>query len=84
MEYPAPATPTELEEHECIDYRLLDGGGLLPWQVGRDGRRCAFGRLGVSSWNNGDLAFAAIRSGAGLGFMLEGHVADDLAGRRLV
>ena len=81
---PAPETPNELEGHDCINYRLVGGGGLLPWEFERDGRDIrvrASGRLVV---NDGGMAIAAVRSGAGLGYMLEEDVADDLAVGRLV
>ena len=79
-----PDTPADLEQHDCINYRLVGGGGLLPWEFERDGRDIrvrASGRLVV---NSEGLAIAAVRSGAGLGYMLEEDVAEDLAAGRLV
>ncbi|AWN45487.1 LysR family transcriptional regulator [Methylobacterium terrae] len=80
---PAPGSPADLEAHDCVNYRLA-GGGLLPWDFARGGREIRLrpgGRLVV---NDGALTAAAVRAGAGLGFMLEADAAEDLAAGRLV
>lgn len=82
--HPQPQTPGDLEVHNCVNYRLIGGGGLLPWEfadAGREVRVRAGGQLIV---NDGALAGAAVRAGAGLGYMLEDDVAADLAAGRLV
>ncbi|KQP06804.1 LysR family transcriptional regulator [Methylobacterium sp. Leaf93] len=84
--HPRPATPNDLEAHNCVNYRLVGGGGLLPWEFtdmdkGREIRVRAGGQLIV---NDGLLAAAAVRAGAGLGYMLEDEVAADLAAGTLV
>ncbi|KQP41915.1 LysR family transcriptional regulator [Methylobacterium sp. Leaf106] len=84
--HPRPATPSDLEAHNCVNYRLIGGGGLLPWEFtdtdkGREIRVRAGGQLIV---NDGPLAAAAVRAGAGLGYMLEDEVAADLAAGTLV
>ena len=81
---PPPTSPADLEAHECVNYRLVGGGGLLPWEFARDGREMRVrpgGRLVV---NDGALAGAAVRAGVGLGYMLEDDVAADVAAGRLV
>ncbi len=83
-EHPPPRTPTELQAHDCIGYRLAGAGGLLPWDFARDGREERLrpdGRLVV---NDGELVKAAVRAGAGLGYVLEDEVAADVAAGRLV
>lgn len=82
--HPAPEMPTDLDRHDCINYRLISDGGLLPWEFERDGRDIRFRASGRFVVNDGQLAIAAVRSGAGLGYMLEDDVADDLAAGRLV
>jgi DNA-binding transcriptional LysR family regulator len=79
-----PQTPDDLSDHICINYRLLGGGGLLPWEFsvnGRDIRTKVSGQLIV---NDEVLAAAATRAGAGLGYMMEHDVADEIAEGRLV
>lgn len=79
-----PESPADLEAHACINYRLIGGGGLLPWEFARDGREWRVRAGGQLIVNDGALAGAAVRAGAGLGYMLEDEVADDLAAGRLV
>lgn len=82
--YPAPKTPRDLEAHTCINYRLVGGGGLLPWefeQADRDIKMRVSGQLIV---NDETLAAAAVRAGAGLGYMIEHDVAAEIADGRLV
>lgn len=78
-----PRMPDDLSDHVCINYRLLGGGGLLPWEFsvhGRDIRSRVSGQLIV---NDEVLAAAATRAGAGLGYMMEHDVADEIADGRL-
>jgi DNA-binding transcriptional LysR family regulator len=79
-----PRTPDDLAGHVCLNYRLLGGGGLLPWEFsvnGRDIRMRVSGQLIV---NDEVLAAAATRAGAGLGYLMEHDVADEIADGRLV
>ncbi len=79
-----PDTPAALDAHVCVNYRLLGGGGLLPWEfeaAGRDIRVKVSGRLIV---NDEALAAAAVRAGTGLGYMMEHDVADEIADGRLI
>ncbi|MCJ2135565.1 LysR family transcriptional regulator [Methylobacterium sp. J-026] len=80
----APETPYDLEAHNCVNYRLIGGGGLLPWEFLNAGREVRVRPRGQLVVNEGDLAGAAVRAGAGLGYMLADEVADDLATGRLV
>ncbi|MCJ2129895.1 LysR family transcriptional regulator [Methylobacterium sp. E-045] len=84
--HPRPVAPGDLEAHNCVNYRLIGGGGLLPWEFtdtdkGPEIRVRAGGQLIV---NDGLLAAAAVRAGAGLGYMLEDEVAAELAAGTLV
>ncbi|GGB40110.1 LysR family transcriptional regulator [Sphingomonas metalli] len=82
--HPQPETPADLDHHVCVNYRLLGGGGLLPWEfeeAGRDLRLRVSGQLIV---NDEVLAAAAVRAGAGLGYMMEHDVAAEIADGRLV
>ncbi|QBM76588.1 LysR family transcriptional regulator [Sphingomonas sp. AAP5] len=79
-----PAAPADLENHNCINYRLLGGGGLLPWEFERDDREIKFRPGGQLIVNDELLAAAAVRAGAGLGYMLEHDVAEEIANGQLI
>lgn len=81
---PLPETPGDLTGHICINYRLLGGGGLLPWEFTVDGRDMKMKVPGQLIVNDEVLAAAATRTGAGLGYMMEHDVADEIADGRLV
>ena len=82
--HPRPRTPADLESHNCVAYRLLGGGGLLPWEFARDGRETRVRASGQFVVNDALLAASAVRAGAGLGYMMEHDVAADLAQGKLV
>lgn len=79
-----PDTPRDLEGHICINYRLVGGGGLLPWEFERDGREVNIRAKGQLIVNDGVLAAAAVRAGAGLGILMEHEVAEEIVDGRLV
>lgn len=79
-----PLKPADLEAHNCINYRLLGGGGLLPWEFEGEGREIRFRPAGQLIVNDELLAAAAMRAGAGLGYMLEHDVAEEIADGRLI
>jgi DNA-binding transcriptional LysR family regulator len=80
----APETPADLDHHVCVNYRLLGGGGLLPWEFEEAGRNLRLKVPGQLIVNDEVLAAAAVRAGAGLGYMMEHDVADEIADGRLV
>jgi DNA-binding transcriptional LysR family regulator len=82
--HPAPDTPADLEAHVCVNYRLLGGGGLLPWEFEHAGRGIRLKVSGQFIANDEVLAAAAVRAGAGLGYMMEHDVADEIADGRLI
>ncbi|WP_320197345.1 LysR family transcriptional regulator [Agrobacterium sp. rho-13.3] len=82
--YPPPLTPYDLERHACIGYRLTTSGGLLPWEFEKDGKEINIRTSGPLIANDGDLPAAAVRAGAGLGYMMEHDVADEIAAGSLV
>ena len=79
-----PVTPTDLNAHICVNYRLVGGGGLLPWEFERDRRKTKVQVGGQLIVNDETLASSAVRSGAGLGYMMEHDVAGEIADGRLV
>lgn len=82
--HPKPETPDDLRRHICINYRLRTSGGLLPWEFTFGGRDINVRPTGQLITNDGALAAAAVRAGAGLGYILESVVADDVADGSLV
>ena len=79
-----PETPADLAAHTCVNYRLVGGGGLLPWEFSRDGREVRVRAAGQLINNDEALTSAAVRAGAGLGYMMEDDVAADVAAGRLI
>ena len=82
--HPRPGTPADLEAHNCVNYRLVGGGGLLPWEFARDGQDVRVRASGQLTVNDAALGGAAVRAGAGLGYMLEEDVAADIQAGHLV
>ena len=68
-----PASPSDLETHNCVNYRLIGGGGLLPWEFTQDGRRYGCARADSYRQRRVSLAGAAVRAGAGSRLQLEGR-----------
>ncbi|MEN3748195.1 LysR substrate-binding domain-containing protein [Sphingomonas sp. HF-S3] len=79
-----PVTPDQLDAHVCVNYRLIGGGGLLPWEFGQGGREIRYRPTGQLIVNDEVLAGAAVRAGAGLGYMIESDVAAEIADGRLI
>lgn len=82
--YPRPTAPEQLAEHRCVNYRLVGGGGLLPWEFERDGREVRVRAQGQLIVNDERLAGEAVRAGAALGYMLEPDVAEEIRDGRLI
>ena len=81
---PRPATPDDLRDHLCVNYRLIGGGGLLPWEFEREGREVRLRAQGQLIVNDERLAGEAVRAGVALGYMLEPDVADEIRDGRLI
>lgn len=82
--YPPPLTPYDLDRHACIGYRLKTSGGLLPWEFQRGDKDIKIRTRGPLVANDGDLPAAAVRAGAGLGYIMEHDVAEDIASGNLI
>ncbi|GAA3109321.1 LysR family transcriptional regulator [Rhizobium viscosum] len=78
-----PRTPHELTEHNCINLRLPTAGGFYAWEFDQAGRELRVRVEGQLAVNTGALAVKAALSGAGLAFVLEDRVRDDLDAGRL-
>ena len=82
--YSPPLTPYDLQRHACIGYRLTTSGGLLPWEFEKDGKEIKIHTNDPLVANDGDIPAAAIRAGAGLGYIMECDVAEEIASGTLV
>lgn len=81
--HPPPQTPADLDRHVCVGYRMRSGA-VMPWEFDRDGREFKVRTSGQFIANDGNLLAAAIRAGAGLGYIMEQDVAEDIASGRLI
>ncbi|MGY5803001.1 LysR family transcriptional regulator [Rhizobium sp. LEGMi12c] len=82
--HPEPRTPSDLAEHNCINLRLPSSGGLYAWELEKDGRELRARVEGQLVFNNVGMIVRAAKAGLGLGFVMEDHVAADVAEGRLV
>ena len=78
-----PRTPHELTEHNCINLRLPTAGGFYAWEFEQGGRELRVRVEGQLAVNSGALAVKAAIAGAGLAFVLEDRVRDDIEAGRL-
>lgn len=81
---PAPLSPQDLTDHNCINMRLPTYGGLFPWEFEKQGRE-------VKVRVDGQLIFNTLRQrldsalqGLGLAYMPEDIAAPCIASGRLV
>ncbi|HWX59481.1 LysR family transcriptional regulator [Bradyrhizobium sp.] len=81
---PRPQIPTDLDQHNCIVYRLITGGGLFPWKLERDGKEMRTRIGGQLILDDPDLAASLMMAGAGLGLILEQKASPHLLAGRLV
>jgi DNA-binding transcriptional LysR family regulator len=80
---PPPATPHDLEAHDCIRVHV-GGGRLLPWTFERKGKRLEVAVDGTLVTNDLDFALRAALEGIGLIQLPDEQVADYVASHRLV
>lgn len=79
-----PTSPHDLARHNCINLRLPTSGGLYAWEFERDGREVKVKVQGQLVLNDVDLITQAAVAGHGIAFVLEDHVAAELADGSLV
>jgi len=72
-----PATPADLLQHHCVRIRLPNGA-LFPWQFERDGEQIKIDVTGQLTLDEASLAKAAVKSGVGLGLLMEHDVAHEI------
>jgi DNA-binding transcriptional LysR family regulator len=82
--YPAPQSPHDLTEHNCINIRLPTYGGLFTWEFGKDSRELKVRVDGQIIVNNIALRLASARDGLGVAYMPEDQALPEIRARRLV
>ena len=79
----APATPQDLREHDAIRFRQTTGLEL-PWVFERQGEKVEVKVGGSLITNDVDFGLRAARDGAGIAYMVEAYVRNDVKAGRLV
>jgi DNA-binding transcriptional LysR family regulator len=78
-----PRSPADLLRHECIALRMAHGG-LYRWELERRGEAIEVDISARLILDDGQLIRQAACAGAGLAFVSEWHVANDIASGRLL
>ena len=81
--HPKPLQPRDLMQHRCIR-RRFSSGRLYRWELEKDGRQVTVDVGGPLIVSDQRLMRAAAMDGAGLAYILDQRVADDIAAGRLV
>ncbi|TDT93729.1 DNA-binding transcriptional LysR family regulator [Azorhizobium sp. AG788] len=81
---PEPATPQDLVQHSCINYRFPTSGGLWAWDFEEEGREFKIRVEGQLVFNNIFNALDAAVAGFGLAYVPEELAIPHLAKGRLV
>jgi DNA-binding transcriptional LysR family regulator len=82
-EHGPPATPHDLAGHRCINLRFPTYGGLYAWEFERSGRALNVRVEGPLIVNEILLARRAARDSAGIAYLPEDYVAEDIREGRL-
>ncbi|WP_164829416.1 LysR family transcriptional regulator [Sinorhizobium meliloti] len=77
-----PELPADLQNHMCIRARMASGA-IYRWEFERRGESFALDVPGKLVLDDSDLMLRAARDGAGLAYLNEWQVADDIAEGRL-
>ena len=81
--YPTPGVPEDLLNHRCIRARMASGA-IYRWEFERRGEEIEVDVPGALALDEMTLMLEAVRAGAGLSYLSEWHVADDVAEGRLI
>lgn len=80
----APQRPADLAAHDCIGLRLPTHGGLMVWDLRRDEQNVNVRVQGQWTFNSSIAMHRAVLAGAGLAYLLEDMVLEDIAAGRLM
>lgn len=81
---PAPATPQELSEHECINFRLVKSGGLYTWEFEENGHPLGVKVSGPLIFNDNVLMHQSAILGLGIAYLYEDDAEEDIRSGKLV
>jgi len=81
--HPAPATPQDLTEHTCINYRLTGVGAVYAWEFEKEGRKLNVKVDGQLTFNSAVPVLDAAVDGLGLAYVPDDLAASYLADGRL-
>jgi len=79
-----PETPTDLQQHRCINMRLPTHGGVYPWEFSRDEQQIRIRVEGQLIFNNLNARVEAAIAGLGLAYVPEDCVSEAVATGTLV
>jgi DNA-binding transcriptional LysR family regulator len=82
--HPAPASPHDLRNHRCINFRTATNLDLYRWEFERDGRALNAAVEGALITNEPEVALQAAIAGVGLAFLFEDQVRPHVEAGRLV
>ncbi|MDR6291743.1 MULTISPECIES: LysR substrate-binding domain-containing protein [Inquilinus] len=78
-----PAAIAELARHNCIGFRLLASGGVYAWDLVQDGEDVAVGVTGTVRVTDSSYAKDLALAGAGIAYVFEPLVRQELRDGRL-
>jgi DNA-binding transcriptional LysR family regulator len=81
--HPAPKVPGDLLAHNCIRFRT-PSGAIYRWELEKRGKEVTIEVKGALTVTDDQLARRAALKGAGLAYLTEWAVSEDLAAGRLV
>jgi DNA-binding transcriptional LysR family regulator len=81
--HPAPRTPHELRDHDCIRNRLPNGA-IFGWEFQKKGRGVHAAVEGTLIVDDIDLSIQAVLGGVGVAYLLYDYIASDVESGRLV
>lgn len=83
--HPVPRNPQDLAEHNCLNIRMMTGGGIYAWELEqRPDRELRVRVEGQFVSNDTGMLIAAARAGIGLAFLPEVYFTEDIASGALV
>ncbi|WP_407731542.1 LysR family transcriptional regulator [Pseudocitrobacter faecalis] len=82
--HPAPKTPHELTQHQCINQRMVKSGGLYVWDFDQDGGDLNVRVSGQLTFNTSEHIVDATLAGFGIAFLPEEEFGTHIAEGRLV
>jgi len=79
-----PASPQDLTQHRCINYRLMAAGNLYAWEFERGDQKLEVKVTGPLTFNEPELMLDAALDGLGVAYVLEQDAKPFIARGELV